>query len=193
MYSIGWSFEAANRGDSTQSPRVDGTLARYLRGGKAITKLGPSFLTNLVFSYPSSTNDGGEHGLSGMPCSGLGSPGIYYAPFPLCRLTYSANGVTDIPHLLVPSTTGVQRISSRGKNCAECRCVRPPALVSTTLHALIPGTANPATPPRHNNPVLETAHLAQSLVHPAGPTTPEAPPPAVVVSWCIDVRRVGLW
>jgi hypothetical protein len=34
---------------------------------------------------------------------------------------------------------------------------------------------------RHNNPVLETAHLARLLVRPAGPTAPETPPPAVAV------------
>jgi hypothetical protein len=61
-----------------------------------------------------------------------------------------------------------------------------------TLHLLIPGMANPATPCCHNNPVLETVHLAWLLVRPAGPTTPEAPLPAVVVLWRIDVRRVGL-
>jgi hypothetical protein len=85
MYSVGWSFAAANRGNSTRSPRVDGALARYLRGGKAITKLGPSFLADLVFSHPPSTNNGGERRLGGMLCSGSGSPGILRAPFPLCR------------------------------------------------------------------------------------------------------------
>ena len=50
---------------------------------------------------------------------------------------------------------------------------------------------NPATPRRQNNPVLEMAHLAQSLVHPAGPTVPEMPPPAVAVLRRIGVRRVG--
>ncbi len=90
-------------------------------------------------------------------------------------------------------------------------------LVSTTLHSLVPSTANPATPLRHNNPVLETAYLARSLVctanpatpcrHnnpvletaylarslvcPAGPTAPETPPPAVAVSRRIGIRRVG--
>ncbi len=47
---------------------VDGTLACYHRGGKAIAKLGPSFLANSVFSHPPSTNDGGERRLVGKPC-----------------------------------------------------------------------------------------------------------------------------
>jgi hypothetical protein len=85
MYSVSWLFAAADRGDLTRLPRIDGALARYLRGGKAITKLGPSFLANSVFSHPPSTNDGGERRLGGMPCSGLGSPGILRTPFPLCR------------------------------------------------------------------------------------------------------------
>jgi hypothetical protein len=85
MYSIGWSFTAADRGDLIRLPRFNGALARYLRGGKDITKLGPSFLANLVFSHPPSTNDGGERCLGGMPCSGSGSPGILRAPFSLCR------------------------------------------------------------------------------------------------------------
>jgi hypothetical protein len=83
MYSVSWSLTAANRGNLTRSPRVDGTLAHYLRGDKAITELGPSFLANLVFSHPSSTNDGGERRLGGMPCSDLGSPSILQAPSPL--------------------------------------------------------------------------------------------------------------
>jgi hypothetical protein len=64
-------------------------------------------------------------------------------------------------------------------------------LVSTTLHSLIPGRANPATPCRHNTPVLETANLARSLVCPAGLTAPEMPPPAIAVSRRIGVRRDG--
>jgi hypothetical protein len=47
---------------------VDGTLACYQRGGKAIAKLGPSFVADLVFSHPPSTNDGGERRLGGKPC-----------------------------------------------------------------------------------------------------------------------------
>jgi hypothetical protein len=47
---------------------VDGTLACYHRGGKAIAELGPSFLADLVFSHPPSTNDGGERRLGGKPC-----------------------------------------------------------------------------------------------------------------------------
>jgi hypothetical protein len=47
---------------------VDGTLACYHRGGKAIAELGPSFLANLVFSHPPSANDGGERRLGGKPC-----------------------------------------------------------------------------------------------------------------------------
>ncbi len=74
MYSIGWSFAAADRGDLTRSPRVDDALARYLRGDKAITKLGPSFLADLVFSHPPSTNNGGERRLGSMPCFGTQSP-----------------------------------------------------------------------------------------------------------------------
>ncbi len=52
---------------------VDGTLACYHRGGKAIAKLGPSFLANLVFSHPPSTNNGGERRLNGKPCFGTQS------------------------------------------------------------------------------------------------------------------------
>ncbi len=59
MYSIGRSSAATNRGDSTRSPRDNGALACYHRGSKAITKLGPSFLANLIISLPS-TNNGGE-------------------------------------------------------------------------------------------------------------------------------------
>ncbi len=55
------------------SQRVDGILAGYHRGGNAIAKLGPSFLANLVFSHPPSTNDGGERRLSGRPCFALQS------------------------------------------------------------------------------------------------------------------------
>jgi hypothetical protein len=84
-YSIGWLFAAANRGNLTRLPRVHGALTRYLRGGKAITELGPSLLANSVFSHLPSTNDGEECCHGGMPCSGLGSPGILHAPFPLCR------------------------------------------------------------------------------------------------------------
>jgi hypothetical protein len=47
-------------------------------------------------------------------------------------------------------------------------------------------------PCRHNNLVLETVHLAQSLVCPVGPTTPETLPRAVVVLQHIGVRRVHL-
>ncbi len=86
MYSVGWLFSAADRGNWIRLPRVDGALAHYLRGNKAITELGPTFLPNSVFSHPpSSTNDGGECRLGGMPCSGSGSPGILRAPFPLWR------------------------------------------------------------------------------------------------------------
>ncbi len=46
---------------------------------------------------------------------------------------------------------------------------------------------NPVMPCRHNNPVLEMAHLAQLLVRPAGLTAPETPPPAVAV-----LRRIGI-
>ncbi len=55
-------------------------LASYLRGDKAITKLGPSFLANSVFSHPPSTNNGWEHPLGGMPCFGMQSPacGIHH-------------------------------------------------------------------------------------------------------------------
>jgi hypothetical protein len=60
MYSVGWSYIAANRGNLIQLPRVDGTLARYLRGGKAITELCPSFLTNLVNSLPPTNKHLGE-------------------------------------------------------------------------------------------------------------------------------------
>jgi hypothetical protein len=192
MYSVGWSFAAADRGNLTWAPRVNGTLARYLRGSKAITKLGPSFLANSMFSHPPSTNDGGERRLGGMLCSGLGSPGILRAPFPLCRYTYSAIGATDIPHLSVSSTTGERGISSHWKSCSECRCVHPPALVSTTLHLWIPCMANPVTPCRHNNPVLEMVHLAQSLFCPSSPSMPEAPLPTVVVLRRIGTRHVGL-
>jgi hypothetical protein len=47
---------------------VDGTLACYHRGGKAIAELGPSFLADSVFSHPPSTNNGGERRLGSMPC-----------------------------------------------------------------------------------------------------------------------------
>jgi hypothetical protein len=47
---------------------VDGTLACYHRGGKAIAKLCPSFLADSVFSHPPSTIDGGESRLGGKPC-----------------------------------------------------------------------------------------------------------------------------
>jgi hypothetical protein len=60
MYSIGWSFAAANRGNLIWLPRVDGALAHYLRGGKATTELGPSVLPNLVISLPPTSNNGGE-------------------------------------------------------------------------------------------------------------------------------------
>jgi hypothetical protein len=80
MYSIGWPFAATNRGDQIQSPRVDSTLASYLRGNKAINELCLSFLANLVFSHPPSTNIGGERRLGGMPCFGMQSPafGIHH-------------------------------------------------------------------------------------------------------------------
>jgi hypothetical protein len=96
MHSVGWLFTAANRGSSTQLPRVDGALACYFRGGKAITMLGPSFLAKSVFSHPHSINDGGERRLDSMPCSGLGSLSILRTPSPfadkltllLVRLAY---------------------------------------------------------------------------------------------------------
>jgi hypothetical protein len=53
---------------------VDGTLTCYHRGGKAIAKLSPSFLADLVFSHPPSTNDGGERRLGGRPCFASHSP-----------------------------------------------------------------------------------------------------------------------
>jgi hypothetical protein len=58
-----------------------------------------------------------------------------------------------------------------------------------TLHLMIPGTANPASPHRHYNTVLEEAHLAGLLVY---PENPEAPPPAIVLSRRIGIRLVGL-
>ncbi len=56
------------------SRRVNGTLACYHRGGNTITKLGPSFLADSVFSHPPSTNNGGERRLGGRPCFALQSP-----------------------------------------------------------------------------------------------------------------------
>jgi hypothetical protein len=53
---------------------VDGTLACYHRGGKAIAELGLSFVADLVFFHPPSTNDGGERHLGGRPCFALRSP-----------------------------------------------------------------------------------------------------------------------
>jgi hypothetical protein len=53
---------------------VDGTLACYHRGGKAIAELGPSFLADSVFSHPPSSNDGGERRLGGKPCYASQSP-----------------------------------------------------------------------------------------------------------------------
>ncbi len=53
---------------------VNGTLACYHRGGKAIAELGPPFLADSVFSHPPSTNDGGERRLGGRPCFVLQSP-----------------------------------------------------------------------------------------------------------------------
>ncbi len=53
---------------------VDGTLACYHRGGKAIAELGPSFLADSVFSHPPFTNDGGECRLGGRPCFDSPSP-----------------------------------------------------------------------------------------------------------------------
>jgi hypothetical protein len=67
MYSLGWLSAAADRGDTTRLPRDDGALARYHRGSKAITKLGPSFLANSIISLPP-TNNGGERRLGGKPC-----------------------------------------------------------------------------------------------------------------------------
>ncbi len=67
---------------------VDGTLACYHRGGKAIAELGPSFLADSVFSHPPSANDGGERRLGGKPCYVLQSPafGIYNVYTPrICR------------------------------------------------------------------------------------------------------------
>jgi hypothetical protein len=84
MYSVSWSYAAANRGNLTWSPRVNGTLAHYHGGGNTITKLGSSFFAYSVIILPP-TNDGGEHRLSGMPCSGLGSPSILRTPSPLYR------------------------------------------------------------------------------------------------------------
>jgi hypothetical protein len=182
MYPVGWLYAAANRGDSTQLPRVNGGLTCYLRGGKAITKLCPSFLANSVISLPP-TNDGGERRLGSMPCSGLGSPSVLHAPCPFCRPTDSTIGTTDIPYLSVASTTRAQRIGSRWKSCPECHCFHPPALASMTLNLLIPCTAHPATPGRHSNPVLEVAHLAQMLVCPA---MTEVPQLAFLVSWSIE-------
>ncbi len=52
---------------------VDGTLACYHRGGKAIAKLGPSFLADSVFSHPPSINNGGERRLGSKPCFGTQS------------------------------------------------------------------------------------------------------------------------
>jgi hypothetical protein len=49
-----------NRGGLIRLPRVDVTLAHYLRGGKAITKLGPSILANLVNSLPPINEHRGE-------------------------------------------------------------------------------------------------------------------------------------
>jgi hypothetical protein len=61
IYSIGWLSAATNRGDLIRLPRVkDGALAHYLRGGKVITKLGPSILSNSVISLPPTNNNGGE-------------------------------------------------------------------------------------------------------------------------------------
>ena len=67
MYSVGWSSAATNKGNSTRLPRVNGTLAHYHRGGKAITKLGLSFLADLIISLPP-TNNGGEHRLDNTQC-----------------------------------------------------------------------------------------------------------------------------
>jgi hypothetical protein len=53
---------------------VDDTLACYHRGGKAITKLGPSFLADSVFSHPPSTKDGGGRRLGGKLCHASQSP-----------------------------------------------------------------------------------------------------------------------
>ncbi len=60
--------------------RVDGTLACYHRGSNTIPKLSLSFIADLVFSHPPSTNDGGERRLGGMPCFGTQSPafGIHH-------------------------------------------------------------------------------------------------------------------
>jgi hypothetical protein len=66
-----------------------------------------------------------------------------------------------------------------------------PVLVSTTLHLLIPCTANPAKPCGHDHPVLETTHLAGLLVRPASQEMPEVPPPVFLVLWRFGVRHVG--
>ena len=60
---------------------VDGTLACYHRGGKAIAELGPPFLADWVFSHPLSTNDGGERRLGGTPCFVS-----RYAAFGICHV-----------------------------------------------------------------------------------------------------------
>jgi hypothetical protein len=73
MYSIGWPSAAANRGNSTRLPREDGTLSRYHRGGKAITEIGPSILSDLIISLPP-TNNGGKRRLGGKPCPGPTAP-----------------------------------------------------------------------------------------------------------------------
>ncbi len=80
-----WSYPShPHRTMGGDSRRVDGTLPCYHRGGIAIAKLGPSFLANLVFSHPPSTNDGGERRLGGMPCFGTQSPafGIQHVKTP---------------------------------------------------------------------------------------------------------------
>ena len=61
---------------------VDGTLACYQSGDKAIDELGTPFSADSVFSHPPSPNDGGERRLGGTPC--LVSR---YAVFGICHDT----------------------------------------------------------------------------------------------------------
>ena len=115
--------------------RVDGTLARYQRGGNAIAKLGPSFNASLDSSLPPTPTHGGES----RKVNGT--------------LSHSSRGVNAITKLGPSFIAGSVSSLSTHHNGREGYCSRTPCrhdhLLLGLTHfspSLVPATASEASP-----------------------------------------------
>ena len=98
------------------------------------------------------------------------------------------------------NSQGVKTIVEHGANSYACSFDKDCA--STTPAVFIPSPSSPPLPTRggaslaepsscHRPSVLEMAHLASSLVRPAGYVEAEAPPSPNAVPWHIDLCQLG--